>query len=498
MDFQMGFGQAAIEDIEIDSQSRDDIPKVLLGLQHIYKTKNVRDQIFELLENKIAPEVSKNNGRPGLSLWKILVIGVLRLSLNCDYDRLKELVNQHKTIRQMLGHGDFCDDYQYNLQTIKDNVRLLTPELIEEINVIVVKEGHRLLGKKKANEPLRGRCDSFVVETNIHYPTDINLLADAVRKVIELTAKLSENHLPSEWRQYAYNVKSIKKKTRIAQQKKRVRGKTEEQKEKCQKEKVEAHRDLVEKSKFFICKSEDTLKKIKSSGVDLSEQEERLCQEIEKFKNHADRQIDQIVRRVLQGEKIEADEKVFSVFQPHTEWISKGKAGVPVEFGLKVCIVEDQHQFILNHRVMVKESDSEVAVPMVAKAKEAFPNLASCSYDRGFHSQNNQEELKKHLNVVALRRKGKRSKKIKELESSKEFKGAFHKHSAVESAINGLECHGLDKCKDSGLDSFKRYVGLAMLSRNMSRIGVILQRKEQACLARRKRQAQNEYLKLAA
>ncbi len=65
---------------------------------------------------------------------------------------------------------------------------------------------------------------------------------------------------------------------------------------------------------------------------------------------HATRQIDQIRRRVILGEVIAHEEKVFSIFEPHTEWISKGKAGVPVELGLKVCILEDQHQFILHHQ----------------------------------------------------------------------------------------------------------------------------------------------------
>jgi len=77
-----------------------------------------------------------------MSLWKIFVMGVLRLDLNCDYDRLQELVNQHRTVRQMLGHPDIFDTELYNMQTIKDNVRLLTPELLAQINELIVKAGH--------------------------------------------------------------------------------------------------------------------------------------------------------------------------------------------------------------------------------------------------------------------------------------------------------------------------------------------------------------------
>ena len=58
-----------------------------------------------------------------------LVLGVMRLGLNADYDRIHDLVNQHGTLRQMLGHGDWSDKTEYKLQTLKDNLRLFTPEI---------------------------------------------------------------------------------------------------------------------------------------------------------------------------------------------------------------------------------------------------------------------------------------------------------------------------------------------------------------------------------
>ncbi len=96
---QMQIGQVDISKIQISSKSRDDIPKLLKGLQFIYSTPSVRKEIFELLEAQIAPEVDKNNGRPGMELWKILVMGVLRLSLNCDYDRLHEQVCRGNSVK---------------------------------------------------------------------------------------------------------------------------------------------------------------------------------------------------------------------------------------------------------------------------------------------------------------------------------------------------------------------------------------------------------------
>ena len=117
-----------------------------------------------------------------MELWRILVI-VLKQGLGCDFDRLHELVNQHRTVREFLGHGAFARRYL----RVSDNRQCvsLTPELLSKIGQLVVESGHAV-ARKKPGEPLRGRCDSFVVETDVHYPTDVNLLWDAMRCVREL------------------------------------------------------------------------------------------------------------------------------------------------------------------------------------------------------------------------------------------------------------------------------------------------------------------------
>ena len=127
---------------------------------------------------------------------------------------------------------------------------------------------------------------------------------------------------------------------------------------------------------------------------------------------------------------------------------------------------------------MEKETDDKVAVSIINETKERFDKLISCSFDKGFHSQDNQRELAQRLDRVILPRKGKLSAINKEIENSEEFKEARRKHSAVESSINALENHGLDRCLDHGLNGFKRYVALAVLARNIQIIGHIQQQKE--------------------
>jgi len=146
---QLQLGESDIADIKIDTRSRDDIPQLLQGLQYLYTDKTLRSDIFNVLEKLIPEETSAEHGRPGMTLWNILVMGTLRLNLNCDYDRLLELVNQHRTIRQMLGHGLIDDDETYRLQTLRDNVQKFTLEVLDEINQIVVCAGQSLKKKKR-------------------------------------------------------------------------------------------------------------------------------------------------------------------------------------------------------------------------------------------------------------------------------------------------------------------------------------------------------------
>ena len=492
IDSQMKLGEVDIADIRFDLRSRDEIPKLLIGLQSIYCNRDIRQQVFEVLDSIVPKNVDPDNGRWGMDLWKILVLGTLRLCCNWDYDKLHEMANNHDKLRKMLGHSETDKDYQYALQTLKDNVSLLTPEVLDQINQIVVKYGHQTLGKK-AKEDLRGSCDSFVVETDVHYPTDINLLFDAARKMIALIMGLCGQLDIRGWRQGKNNIRKVKRFYRKAQQLNRSTSK--DPKKKAQRDQliISAHLAYVDLVQSLIDRAKETIKKIQSFDMIVY----LKIQEIEEYMAHAERQIDQIRRRVVEGETIPHHEKVFSIFEEHTEWISKGKAGVPVELGLKVCIVKDQFGFILHHHVMQNETDDKIAVSMVRETQNRFPGFNSCSFDKGFHSPENQKQLATMLDKVILPRKGKLSAINKEVEHSQEFVEAKREHSAIESSINALENHGLDRCLDHGIHGFKRYVALAVVARNMQILGHILQEKEVKRHKRLEKRQQNKLLLVA-
>ena len=481
IDLQMEFWKKDIANIEFDLQSRDEIPKLLMGLQYIYRTAPIREKVFEVLTQRV-PKKDHETGRPGMDLWKILVLGTLRLNCTWDYDKVQEMANNHRKLREMLGHSKTDFDCQYALQTIRDNIALLTPQILDEINQVVVKAGHSIITKKKGQE-LRGSCDSFVVETDVHYPTDTNLLFDAMRKTIYLIAIICSEIGITDWRQSHYNIMKVKGLLRGIQRLNRSTSKDKAKREKRDKLIMMEHQNYIDVCQGFISKAKETIRLLRKLGFLSMTQDLRLTT-IEEYIRHAERQIDQIRRRAVLDEKIPHEEKVFSIFEPHTEWISKGKAGVPQELGLKVCVLKDQYGFILHHQVMEQQTDDKVAVAMVQGAKDRFENLVGCSFDKGFYSPGNKSPLANILDYVILPKKGRLSAKDKQIEHSKEFIESRRKHSAVESSINALENHGLDRCRDHGVHGFKRYVALSVLARNIQILGHLLQQKE---LKRQKR-----------
>ena len=469
-----------IEDIKLNVKSRDDIPAILIGLQAIYKNKTTREELFRLLDEHVLPDRRRDTGRPGMELWAIIVMGVLKQGLNCDYDRLQDLANEHGSIRKMLGHGD-VDDSPYELQTIRDNVELLTPELLRETYRLVAATGHEVLGKKPG-AALVGRCDSFVAETDVHHPTDFNLLLDSVRCLIRETERACGAFGIDGWRQHrhlARKAESLHRKVGKAQ---------------LWNSRTDDVRAYLKAARAIADKAEDSLAALRETKCPKG-----VLGEIDRLLEHARRFAGQIKHRVIDGEKIPHDEKVFSIHEEHTRWISKGKAGTPVELGgVPVCILEDGNGFALGCKIMWEGGDTDVAVPLVKDCQEAFPGLRGCSFDRGFHSPENRRKLDGSLELNALPKKGRPSAEEKAREAAPAFAAARRKHSGVESAINNLEHRGLDRVRLRGKDGFELAVGLSVLSLNIHRLGTVLRDKERKRLQRAKRRERRERRKCAA
>jgi len=120
----------------------------LRALQHIYVTPELNEEVFRILAERVQ-KGKKKTGRYGMDMWHILVLSVVRLGLDANYDRLEDFANHHKLIRQILGvETEFGEGKRYSMQSIKDNVSLLDEETINKINEVVVRAGHKLVKKK--------------------------------------------------------------------------------------------------------------------------------------------------------------------------------------------------------------------------------------------------------------------------------------------------------------------------------------------------------------
>jgi hypothetical protein len=192
--------------------------------------------------------------------------------------------------------------------------------------------------------------------------------------------------------------------------------------------------------------------------------------ELERFMELLDKHVDLLDRRVIKGEEIPHEEKIFSIFEEYTEWITKGKLRPNVELGKKLAITTDQYNLIVDYRVMDHQSDPGIVKPLAERLISSFL-VKSWSFDKGFWHKDNKELLKEHVEKVIMPKKGKCNKTEQAEEGQRYFKRLRNKHSAVESNINELECRGLDRCPDRGYPNFKRYIGLAVAAYNLRRIG---------------------------
>lgn len=470
---QCQFGQADILQIRLDPKSRDDIPALLLGLQHLYRTK--RDELFALLDGHILPHSDRRNGRPGMDLWKILVLGVVKQGLGCDWDRLRELVNEHQTLREMLGHG-WAERERYERQNLIDNVSLMTPELLQEVNALIVSSGHEV-ARKKPGAALRGRADSFVAETDVHFPTDVSLLWDAMRCLIRICGRAAPAHGIGGWRQWKHLSQNLRRQFQAVST---------------------ARRQTPQRVQDYLASCQRLLERVAELQAQLPASARLEHVSIENYQTIATRLAGQVRRRLLDGKAIPHAEKLFSIFEPHTRWIAKGKAGRPVELGVPVCVLEDQYQFILSHEVMWEGGDVDQAVPFIEKTRVQYPELTACSFDRGFHSPENRRQLEGILELNALPKKGKLNLAEQAREAAPAFVEARRMHPAVESSIHHLEHCGLDRVRAHGASAFERHVALSILSANFKQLGRLLLARERKRLRRASRNRQRDRLRLAA
>lgn len=475
---QLSMGITPIEEVKIPTKSRDELPPVLAALQYVFMDMELNNKVFDIISPNITGG-KKDTGRNGMDMWEILVLATVRMALNTNYDRLHDMANFHRLVREVMGvENRLTGGKSYGLQTLKDNVSLLDEDTVDRVNALVVETAHQFVLKK--NEKLRIKSDSYALETNVHFPTDLNLLWDACRKGIDTIKHCRDNYGLDGWRKCKSWRSSLKSALRATGKACASRARDKEVAIRCQ---VGKYLRLARALDVKLAEGRDRLYASAAFDEKLFSVLEELSYYQEMIKKH----IDLIERRLLKGEKIPSTEKVYSIFEPHTEWISKGKQNKKVELGHRVLIATDQYHFILHHKVAQGQQDVELTVPLADSLLSTYENIGSMSFDKGFYSKENKELLSMEVPQLVMPKKGKLNAQEKEEESEKGFKKLRNLHSGVESNINQLEHNGLDRCPDKGLRNYKRYVSLGILSYNLHRLGKLVL--ERARAANKLRQA---------
>ncbi|MGB4960289.1 MAG: ISNCY family transposase, partial [Saprospiraceae bacterium] len=447
--------------------SRAGAYKIALALLEIYKTPQYNEEIFAILEAYIN-KGKQRTGRPGMDLWQIFVLAQYRLGLDLTYDELDYMVNEDKTLRSLLGiQANEFDVAQQEIsyQNLIDNLNLINDEMIRKINTVIVSFAHGEVFKKKAAAGYALKTDSYVVESNVHFPTDYNLLWDCGRKCLDLVTHVLKSYpdIPG-WRKLKDWRKRIKNSSRQIGQISAKGGPNKgERLKECTEIYVKTVTELANKLIDFL------------PLIPLDD--DTLCWQhkiqLEEYIVLTIKHIDLLERRLLKGETIPHEEKMFSIFEQYTEWITKGKQHRRVELGKKLCLTTDQNNLIVDYRIMDHQADSQVVIDIAADLLSKYV-INTWSFDKGFYHKDNKAILADEVGKVIMPKKGKQNKDEKEEERQPKYKKLRNKHSAIESNINELEHRGLNRCPDRGYGHFKRYVGIGVCAYNLYKIGAKL------------------------
>ena len=311
------------------------------------------------------------------------------------------------------------------------------------------------------------RLDTTAVETNVHYPSDSSLLWDTYR-VLARSIEKARSIAPEATGPGRLQTRRAKRlRQRIARVAGSKRGATQRLKP-LYKRLIR----LVEEVSAWARSVREELAKGTHSGhrIDLI-LIEGILQEIDYILPLGARVVDQARRRVLHGERVSNDEKLFSLFEPHTELLIRGKAGKPVEFGHMVQIQQVADKFITGYEVFPKRPVEHKLVDVALKNhKELFGAYpATFAADKGYYeSMDVIANLQKKVAVVSIAKKGRRTVEETEREDDPLFRHGQRFRAGVEGTISFLKrILRLARCFNKGWKHFASTVGQTVFAHNL-------------------------------
>jgi IS5 family transposase len=440
----------------------------------------VLDQLDQLLdEDKLFQAVKADlarrhphtltRGRHSTPVEVILRMLVVKHLYKWSYEKTEQFVADSITLRQ------FCRVYLEKVpddSTLSKWANLLQPETLHQLLAHVVAMAQRL----KVTRGRKLRTDGTAVESNIHYPTDSSLLVDSVRVLSRTLGRAREVIESASAKVGQVARKVFRNRLRSARNRAReisrvTRSKTKEARERCRR----IYQKLVQVTQANVEQAQQVVTLLRQVP---SLEAQGMAAQLTHFIPLVDQVIQQTVRRVVKGEQVPAQEKLVSIFEPHTDIIRRGKKRHPVEFGHKLWLDEVDGGIVSNYRILEgNPNDKTQWVPSLEQHEALFdqpPDQASA--DRGVYSSNNEAQAKKMgVRRVILPKPGYRSAQRKEHERQRWFQRGRRYHHGVEGRISVLKRrYGLDRCLYHGEDGFERWVGWGIIAHDLFKIATVL------------------------
>lgn len=405
-------------------------------------------------------------GRQGLTAPQVLRSLILMRVKNWDYRELRERIADGYTLRHFT---HFESQLVPKHDAFNRAVNRLMPDTLHAINAAIVQAAVDL----GLEDGTKLRVDTTVVETDIHHPTDNTLLWDSVRVLTRLVRQLGDL-LPAGVGPFTNRTRAARRRMQEIQRMTAKERHTQQ---------VSTYRALIRVAEQVVADARAVLKRPSRPGGAITTRVAvaALHQEIMRHCQLADRVISQTRRRVLQGEQVPTEEKIYSIFEPHTDLIKRGKVLKPIEFGHKVFLAESGRGLITQYRVLTGNPADQVHVsPSLERHTQAFghaPDLYSS--DRGFFNEANLEACQTAgVKCTCIPQAGgKRSAERAALEKSPAFKKGQRFRAGIEGRISVLfRGRGMKRARVEGRERFELLVGAAVLANNLMIMADLLSR----------------------
>ena len=403
------------------------------------------ERVLQDLSN--GKNIAHRKGADGMSAEQVLRSAIVKALYNFSYKDLAFHLVDSQSLSWFCRIG--IADKGFKKSALNKNIKAISAATWKMINT-------DLLGYAKGQNIEKGhkvRIDCTCVESNIHHPTDSSLLWDAVRVLTRLMESCRQAGVPIPG---FHNHSRVAKRRMLAI----INAKR-------QKQRKAAYVDLVKTTGKVVGYGKRTIDIINDMAkADLHIV--AMCWQIDHYVQLTEKVINQTQRRVLRGEKVDACDKVVSIFEPHTDIIKKDRRDT--YYGHKICLTGGASNLILDCLVLEgNPADTELAIPMLDRQKQLYGRYPlKASFDGGFASKDNLQKAKsRHIKDVCFAKK----RGLKETDMCRSeyvYRSLRCFRAGIESGISWLKrCLGLTRCTWKGWDSFKSYVWSSIVAANL-------------------------------